>query len=228
MNNNTFTRIVNDQIARSTDVLTKKQAEYATDEDRLHNFHAGAGLTGRTPEQVCGGFLLKHVVSIFDMIESGEPQRIDLWNEKITDMINYGLLLRAIVEETEGNKTHGVKSTYLYADDRLVAEVKYGDCTGCIYQGPYERCSHPSPSLREDCLNCLDARPHFTSSTQKRPGCAGCTYLSGYDTGTCSSLESCVDRSQYVAKKANRSKVNLHDHYEFSSPSKEMLGGIDE
>ena len=94
-----FERACRQQVDRCMGVLMTKQKEYATDDDRLHNFHAGSGLTGRTSEQVCGGFLLKHIISIFDMIESGENYSLDIWNEKITDAINYLLLLRAIVED---------------------------------------------------------------------------------------------------------------------------------
>ena len=99
MTHEDFDRVIRQQIHRTTGILLKKQEEYATDDDRLHNFHAGSGLTGRTPEQVCGGFLLKHIISIFDMIEDGIPHDLDIWNEKISDAINYLLLLRAIVED---------------------------------------------------------------------------------------------------------------------------------
>lgn len=43
--------------------------------------------------------MAKHTVSIYDMCNSGLKYPIELWNEKITDHINYLLLLRAIIEE---------------------------------------------------------------------------------------------------------------------------------
>ena len=43
--------------------------------------------------------MAKHTVSIYDMCNSGQKYPIELWNEKITDHINYLLLLRAIIED---------------------------------------------------------------------------------------------------------------------------------
>ena len=93
-----FNEIIYEQISRSLDVLVVKAEEYAT-EDRLHNFKVAAGLKGETPVQALAGFLAKHTVSIYDMCMSGEEYSLDMWNEKITDHINYLLLLRALVEE---------------------------------------------------------------------------------------------------------------------------------
>jgi len=43
--------------------------------------------------------MAKHTVSIYDMCGSGEIYDIAKWDEKITDHINYLLLLRALVED---------------------------------------------------------------------------------------------------------------------------------
>lgn len=92
-----FTEIIHEQISRSLDTLDLKAKEYATD-DRLHNFKIAATLQGETPIQALGGMMSKHTVSIYDLIRTGSRD-IDMWNEKITDSINYLLLLRALVEE---------------------------------------------------------------------------------------------------------------------------------
>jgi hypothetical protein len=91
-----FTRLIEEQIARSTSLLIDKAKEYASDIDRLHNFKVAAQLLGGTQEQALGGFLAKHVVSVFDMINSGKEYPKEVWNEKITDSINYLLILRAM------------------------------------------------------------------------------------------------------------------------------------
>lgn len=44
----------------------------------------------------------KHTVSVYDMCNSGEDYPIELWEEKITDSINYFLLLSIAVEESNG------------------------------------------------------------------------------------------------------------------------------
>ena len=93
-----FERIFEEQVERSRSVLVYKAKEYAT-EDRLHNFRVAAALEGKTPEQALAGMMAKHTVSVYDMAESGLAYPIELWQEKITDHINYLFLLNAIVRE---------------------------------------------------------------------------------------------------------------------------------
>ena len=93
-----FERIFEEQVERSRIVLVNKASEYAT-EDRLHNFRVAAALEGKTPEQALAGMMAKHTVSVYDMAESGQAYPIELWQEKITDHINYLFLLNAIVRE---------------------------------------------------------------------------------------------------------------------------------
>ena len=93
-----FERLFEEQVERSRMVLVNKASEYAT-EDRLHNFKVAAALEGKTPEQALAGMMAKHTVSVYDMAESGQPYPTELWQEKITDHINYLFLLNAIVRE---------------------------------------------------------------------------------------------------------------------------------
>lgn len=90
-----FEEIVDD--CRQTLVI--KAREYASDTDRLHNFHAAAGLIGGTPKQALWGFAVKHLVSISDMVASSYNYTQDQWDEKIGDALNYLILLRAMVKE---------------------------------------------------------------------------------------------------------------------------------
>lgn len=49
--------------------------------------------------------LAKHIVSVYDMCLTGsEHYGADAWDEKITDSINYLILLRAIVKEEQSHK----------------------------------------------------------------------------------------------------------------------------
>ena len=99
MNSEQFGYVVQAQLELCQDMLEGKAAEYATDLDRLHNFKVAAELGAVTPMQALGGMMAKHTVSIYDMINSGHPYSPELWTEKITDHINYLILLRAIVTE---------------------------------------------------------------------------------------------------------------------------------
>lgn len=108
MNNARFTEIMNAQIDRCYSLLAIKQKEYNTDEDRLKAFKQAAAMLSGTPEQALLGMLAKHLTSIIKMINGGERYPEAVWNEKITDAINYLILLRALVEETarcEGGST---------------------------------------------------------------------------------------------------------------------------
>ena len=97
-----FNAIIEKQQERCMDVLINKAKEYAT-EDRLHNFKVAAELQGTTPINALAGMLAKHTVSIYDMCRSDKTYPKEMWDEKITDHINYLLLLKALtVEEAEG------------------------------------------------------------------------------------------------------------------------------
>lgn len=96
-----FNELLESELARVSDMLGSKAEEYASDRDRLHNFKQAAHLEGRTEEQALAGMMVKHTVSVYDMIETGEHYPLDKWAEKITDHINYLLLLKAIVVEKQ-------------------------------------------------------------------------------------------------------------------------------
>ena len=87
--------------AVSVDTLKDKAKEYATNGDRLHNFKVASGIQGVTSQAALAGMMAKHTVSVYDMCESGERHPDWMWQEKITDSINYLLLLNAMVRETE-------------------------------------------------------------------------------------------------------------------------------
>ena len=99
MNTEKFNRVVEDQLERVKKVLIKKSNEYNLEEDRLGFFKRAAAFAQETPEQALYGFLLKHLQSITDMVQSGEKYSKELWLEKITDCINYNILLLGLLED---------------------------------------------------------------------------------------------------------------------------------
>lgn len=111
-----FNEIVAAQIKNSTDILCVKANEYAT-EDRLHNFKVAAELQGCTPKQALAGMMAKHTVSVYDLCMSDKTASRAMWDEKITDHINYLLLLKAVVEE---ELEQGTKGVTLYANDEEI------------------------------------------------------------------------------------------------------------
>jgi hypothetical protein len=82
-------------------ILSQKANEYA-DEDRLSNFKKAARITGGTPEQALMGFRLKHEVALNDFvcwISQGKDIPIEWVREKVVDLINYNILLYALITE---------------------------------------------------------------------------------------------------------------------------------
>ena len=114
MNSEWFEKVIKEQIKTCEDVLIGKAKEYATDDDRLHNFKNAAGMMSCDPKEALAGMMAKHTISVYDMCRSGKDYPIELWNEKITDHINYLLLLKAIVEEE--NSPVGKTKGYLFTD----------------------------------------------------------------------------------------------------------------
>ena len=78
-----------------------KGKEYShEDEDYLEIFKTAGKLQGISARRALAGMMAKHTVSIYDMCRHGKYPR-SVWQEKITDHINYLLLLMAIVREEE-------------------------------------------------------------------------------------------------------------------------------
>lgn len=99
MQNDRFNEVIEATLDNAKRVLTRKSEGYSTEEDRLHNFRTGAALNGIPMEQVCWGMATKHIISIRDMVMSGETYDADIWDEKLGDAINYLALLKAITAE---------------------------------------------------------------------------------------------------------------------------------
>ena len=103
-----FNKVVKEQLLYCEQLLTGKGEEYAPDSniDRLAHFKKAAVIMDGTPKEALLGMLTKHLVSISDMCTGGHTYSKERWAEKITDSINYLLLLKALVEE-EGGAANG-------------------------------------------------------------------------------------------------------------------------
>lgn len=99
MNSNDFNAVIEQQQVRSSQMLYSKNAHYNAEGDKLASFKKAAALRGQTPRQALAGMMLKHTVSVYDLCDATDVGSLETWNEKITDHINYLLLLRAIVDE---------------------------------------------------------------------------------------------------------------------------------
>jgi hypothetical protein len=94
-----FNELVNARCSKIRTTLNKKAKEYATDDDRFHNFNKAGQMLGSTPEKALWGFLMKHIVSVSDMVEHPEIVTKELIDEKIGDCVNYFILLEGLLQQ---------------------------------------------------------------------------------------------------------------------------------
>lgn len=96
-----FNSLVEEQFGICRAILETKGREYAPDDgDRLSAFKTAGSVLHRTPIQALGGQMSKHTISLFEMIEN-DCKDNDLWQEKLTDQINYLLLLKGLLYDSE-------------------------------------------------------------------------------------------------------------------------------
>jgi hypothetical protein len=141
MNNERFNNIVQTQLGQIESMLVSKGTEYATDRDRLHNFKQAAALQKLSPRDALAGMMIKHTVSIYDMIgDQTGTHAVEKWDEKITDHLTYLVLLKAVIdEEFEDAKAAAKDAGYPSAEaqaatlarreleERFISNVKFNE-----------------------------------------------------------------------------------------------------
>lgn len=123
MNRENFKIVFKDIIQRAENTLQLKNSEYASSSDVLSNFKKAASALGETPEKALRGMWIKHVISIVDFIDDidrGVLRPLDLWREKITDSINYLILLEAMLVERyqTGECVYEENCSFIFEDDK--------------------------------------------------------------------------------------------------------------
>ena len=96
-----FNNIVTNQMKKCWETLFNKGNEYSVQGDRLSHFKKAAAVMESTPKAALFGMLSKHLISLSDMCMDKRKHPKEVWSEKITDSINYLLILAAIVEEEQ-------------------------------------------------------------------------------------------------------------------------------
>jgi hypothetical protein len=96
-----FADCIENRIHNIREVLLAKAEEYATEDNRFHNFDVAARILNITPEHALQGMMLKHIVSVFDLVEwAGTDTNMlteQIIDEKIGDTINYLILLEGLL-----------------------------------------------------------------------------------------------------------------------------------
>ena len=102
MNHETFVALAAKRFQACHDILAAKSAEYSRSGDKLHNFRRASALLGCSPERALVGMMAKHIVSVLDLVdysEAGGLPEADRVSEKIGDLVNYSVLLEALITE---------------------------------------------------------------------------------------------------------------------------------
>ncbi len=106
MTDKDFEVVVRGMTARCEKILLKKAVEYSRG-DRLSNFKDAARLEKCNPLRALRGMMSKHVISIYDYIDDydkGHFHTMGEWDEKILDNINYLLLLKGLLLDSQKKK----------------------------------------------------------------------------------------------------------------------------
>lgn len=97
-------KVLDYQLRRVRVIHNSKSHEYGG-ADPLRNIKSAAALQGVSLKEAVGGSMAKHISSIFHMIPEDEQEprwELEVWEEKITDTINWLILLFAcLLEERE-------------------------------------------------------------------------------------------------------------------------------
>lgn len=80
-------------------VLSQKAEEYSSIGDRLYNFKMGAVLARQSPKEYLWSLATKHLTNVMDIALGNLPNNKELVSEKIGDLINYLILLEALLSE---------------------------------------------------------------------------------------------------------------------------------
>lgn len=99
MTSQEFNKIVEEFLNKTKDVLMKKEDEYSLTDDRFKFFKTYANIAGITPEKALYYCMLKHFVSITDMINSGKTYPKQLFFDKLGDAVNYLILLYGLLKD---------------------------------------------------------------------------------------------------------------------------------
>lgn len=117
-----FMELVQRRQEECLQVLEAKAKEYATGEDRLANFRRAAGLLGVSLEEALMGMLVKHWVSLAEMVASRKSFAMGKWAEKITDAINYLYLLEACLVDQLASVLH--QQVERAGEDKNAVEIR--------------------------------------------------------------------------------------------------------
>lgn len=97
MKDNPMMSAIQNQMMTCEEILAKKFEDYGNHKDPYWHFNRAADLLEQTPEQVLMALFSKHLTCIVEMAEEPPYYTRERWQEKLTDAINYLLILSSMV-----------------------------------------------------------------------------------------------------------------------------------
>lgn len=96
-----FNQIIEAQVDMALALFQKKNDAYSGTQvvDRLAGVKDVAAIRGVSKLEAISGMMAKHTMSIYNMMKSDQEFPLAVWNEKISDHINYLLLAAASLHE---------------------------------------------------------------------------------------------------------------------------------
>lgn len=100
-----FETILDRRLTKCREVLGTKAKEYAHNGDRLYNFRKAGTINNKPMPEALWEMSTKHLVSVIDLVNGVLPPTQHNVDEKIGDMINYLILLEAVLQECQQQRT---------------------------------------------------------------------------------------------------------------------------
>jgi hypothetical protein len=117
-----FDQLLQRRLTKCQEVLGSKAGEYAYNGDRLHNFRVAAQMNNEPMAKALWGMATKHLVSVQDLVKGLLAPTQHNVDEKIGDMINYLILLEAVLQECQEQNTRFPKHIDPYHEDAAAIE----------------------------------------------------------------------------------------------------------
>lgn len=102
-----FNQIIEAQVDMALALFQKKNDAYSGTQvvDRLAGVKDVAAIRGVSKLEAISGMMAKHTMSIYNMMKSDQEFPLAVWNEKISDHINYLLLAAASIHEDRDERS---------------------------------------------------------------------------------------------------------------------------
>jgi len=91
-----FEKFFEERVQKCRQVLVRKAKEYSSSDDKMRNFNVAGRMLGEPPYKVAFSYMMKHFESLYDIIMNDKDVSLEMWDEKVGDLLNYWFLIDAM------------------------------------------------------------------------------------------------------------------------------------